>query len=572
MTRFRKWLRSASLLTVTAGITYVAIASSSAAQAQMPATTDACDRIAEVTFEGIEIVAAKSEPAQLPVEGVHLFGGMMGKPELGPAVKGLPAFCRVSGRIRPEPGSNIRFEVWMPAQNWNGRLSGLGIGGFAGSIDYLGLSSAVKAGQVGMATDTGHAGSMVDSTWAAGHPERVRDYGWRAIHVSTVAAKEITAAYYGSAPEHAYFVGCSGGGRQGLMEASRYPEDYDGVLAGAPAAVWTDLAIAMINPIQAQSLPGATIRTAQTRTLQDEVLRQCDALDGQVDGLVADPPRCNLSLAKLACGVNASSECFTPAQLKALEKIYAGPHDRWHHQLAPGYPPSGAEVGAPNGWDGYILHGASGSPNGEVLIAALLRDLVQNPFATPETFDFNKDPARLRAALAADLDAGPDLHRFFDRAGKLILWHGWADGAIPPEATLKFYEAIRRSSGSRTNDSMRLFMVPGVQHCEGGTGADVFGQANAPSPGDTPDRSMSAALQAWVETDREPETFVARRGGGAMMGMPEAKPERQRLLCAYPLQSVLLPGADPDKASSYTCRSTSPVKISATPRERRNPS
>lgn len=215
--------RSASLFTATAVSFCVAIASCSAAPAQTPATADSCDRIAAVKFDGVEIVSVKSEPAELPIEGVHLFGGMMGKPELGPPAKGLPAFCRVSGRIRPEPGSNISFEVWMPAQNWNGRLSGLGIGGFAGSIDYLGLSSAVKAGQAGMATDTGHAGSMVDSTWAAGHPERVRDYGWRAIHVSTVAAKEITAAYYGRAPEHAYFVGCSGGGRQGLTEASRYP-------------------------------------------------------------------------------------------------------------------------------------------------------------------------------------------------------------------------------------------------------------------------------------------------------------------------------------------------------------
>ena len=555
---------SAVLLAGAAASVYAAVASSSLAQAQpaAAAVADPCARLAGLKLDQVEIVSAKSEPAGAPVEGVHLFGGMMGKPEWGPPAKDLPAFCRVAGRIHPEPGSEIGFEVWMPAQDWNGRLSGLGIGGFAGSIDYVGLSSVVKAGQAGVATDAGHSGSMVDSAWANGHPEKVRDYGWRAIHLSTAAAKTIAASYYGRGPDHAYFVGCSGGGRQGLMEASRFPEDYDGVVAGAPAALWTDLAIAMINPVQAQLAPGAAIRKAQIRLLQDEVVRQCDALDGQVDGLVADARRCKPDLSKLACGVNSSAQCFTPPQLTALDKIFAGPHDKAGRQLAAGYPPSGSEAGAPNGWDGYILTGPSGRPGGEVLVGGLLKDVVQTPFATPESFDFNKDPARLKAALAADLDATPDLRRFFGRGGKLILWHGWADAAIPPGATLRFHEAVERSSGPQAKDSMRLFMVPGVQHCEGGVGPDVFGQANAPQPGDTSERSMSAALEAWVETGRKPDMFVARRGGGAMMGMPEAKPEKQRLLCAYPAEAVLAPGADPDKAASYSCR----VASRATPR------
>ena len=546
----------AALVAGAAATAYAAVASSTPAQAQPAATAeqDPCAGLAGLKLDQVEIVSARSQPAEAPVEGVHLFGGMMGKPDFGPPAKGLPAFCRVAGRIHPEPGSDIAFEVWMPAQAWNGRLSGLGIGGFAGSVDYLGLSAAVRAGQAGMATDTGHSGSMVDSAWAKGRPERVRDYGWRAIHLSTLAAKTIIASYYGRGPDHAYFVGCSGGGRQGLMEASRFPEDYDGVVAGAPAALWTDLAIAMINPVQAQLAPGAAIRTSQTRLLQDEVLRQCDALDGQVDGLVADPRQCKPDLSKLACGVNSSPQCFTAPQLAALKKIYAGPHDKAGRQLAAGYSPSGSEVGAPNGWDGYILTGPNGRPGGEVLVGGLLKDVVQAPFASPETFDFNKDPARLKAALAADLDAKPDLQRFFARGGKLILWHGWADGAIPPGATLRFHEAVERSSGPQAKDSMRLFMVPGVQHCEGGVGPDNFGQANAPQPGDTPERSMSAALQAWVETGRKPEMLVARRGGGAMMGLAAAKPERQRLLCAYPAEAVLKPGADPDQASSYSCR------------------
>ena len=547
-----------------AATVYLASTASSPAQAQTAdfAAADPCARLADLKLDKVEIVSAASQAADAPVEGVHLYGGMAGRPDFGPPAKDLPAFCRVTGRIRPEPGSDIRFEVWMPAQNWNGRLNGMGIGGFAGSIDYLGLSAALKVGQAGVATDTGHAGAMIDSAWARGRPERVRDYGWRAIHLSTTAAKAIVARYYGRGPDHAYFIGCSGGGRQGLMEAARFPEDYDGVIAGAPAAVWTDLAVAMINPVQAQLPPGAAIRTSQARLLQDEVLRQCDAVDGQVDGLVADPRRCRPDLSRLACGANPSPECFMPAQLAALRQIYAGPHDKTGRSLAAGYPPSGSEVGAPNGWTGYIVKAPGGPPTGaEALIGGLLKDVVQQPFATPQIFDFNKDPARLKAALAADLDAKPDLHRFFGRGGKLILFHGWADGAIPPGATLRFHDAVLRASGPRAKDSMRLFMVPGVQHCEGGRGPDVFGQGNAPRPGDTPERSMSVAIQAWVEAGRKPDMFVARRGGGAIMGLPEAKPERQRLLCAYPGEAVLTPGADPDKAASYHCQAATRAKM-----------
>jgi hypothetical protein len=156
--------------------------------------------------------------------------------------------------------------------------------------------------------------------------------------------------------------------------------------------------------------------------------------------------------------------------------------------------------------------------------------VVQKPFASPATFNFTKDPARLKAALSADLDAQPDLRRFFARGGKLILWHGWADAAIPPEATLKYYDDVHRIAGAEAKASVRLFMVPGVQHCMGGTGPDSFGQLNAPQPGDTPQRSMAAALQGWVEEARAPDTFVARRGMSGLMGRPETKPERQRLL------------------------------------------
>ena len=552
---------AALFLCVAASPVYSADAQAKEPPAESTSTGNSCAKLSALKIENVEVLSATGQPADAPVEGAHL-PSMSGNPNEGALVAKLPAFCRVVGRIQPEAGSDIRFEVWMPSAGWDKRLYGVGTGGFAGSIDYMTLGSAIKAGEAGVSTDTGHSGNAQDSSWAKGHPERVRDYGWRAVHLSTVAAKRLVAAFYAQEPAHSYFVGCSNGGRQGVMEASRFPDDYDGILAGAPAAVWTDLAVSMINPVQAQLKPGAAIRAEQAHLLQEEVLRQCDALDGQVDGLVADARQCKLDVSKLACGASRSAQCFTEPQLAALRQIYAGPHDASGRQLTGGYLASGSEVGTPwppLGWEGYILAGPAGRPGGEVLVSGLLKDVVQSPFATPATFDFNKDPARLKSALAADLDAGPNMRSFFDHGGKLLLWHGWADAAIPPEATLQFHAAILRSSGPRAKDSTRLFMIPDVQHCFGGTGPDMFGQLTAPQPGDTPDRSMVAALQKWVEDGRAVDTIIGRRGVGGFMGMPAPQPEQQRLLCAYPATAMLQSGSNPDQASSYVCKAASAV-------------
>jgi Tannase and feruloyl esterase len=398
---------------------------------------------------------------------------------------------------------------------------------------------------------------MQDSAWAKGQPEKVRDYNWRAVHLSTVAAKQLVSAFYGRAPDKSYFVGCSGGGRQGLMEAARFPDDYDGVLSGAPAASFTHLAMALTNSVQAQNAPGAAIRPEQAKLLQEEVLKQCDGGDGQLDGLVADPRQCRFDAAKLACGTSSSPQCFSDPQLAALRRIHAGPHNSAGRQLAGGYLPSGSEAGDPApqlGWEGYLLRGKAGKPGGEGLADGMLGALIQRPFATPSSFDWVRHPARLRAA-SREIDTPANLRRFFARGGKLIIWHGWADAAIPPEASLNYHGDVLRQSGARASGSVRLFMVPGVQHCFGGKGTDTFGQSGAPGPNETPERNMVLALQNWAEgSSAAPDSFVGRRGhGGAMMGAGTPGPERQRLMCAWPRKDVLTPGADPDKAASYSC-------------------
>ena len=528
-----------------------------AAAAQTSRTTggDACSRLAGLALKDVTITVATSLAEGAPVLNSELSPMFGNAPVVG---KAPVAFCRVAGHIRPTPGSDIGFEVWMPSADWDGRLHGIGIGGFAGAIDYYTLTQGVRAGQAAVATDTGHRGNMQESSWSKGHPEAVRDYSWRAIHLSTVAAKQVVRAFYGREADKSYFVGCSGGGRQGLVEAARFPNDYDGIVSGAPAASFTELALALINAHQAQTLPGAAMRPGQTKFLQEEVLRQCDASDGQQDGLISDPRQCRFDASKLLCSNSSSPQCFSDAQISALRRLHAGPRNSAGLQLAGGYLPSGSEAGDPApmlGWEGYLMSGGNVSSAGRGLADGMLDGLIQKPFATVESFNFDRDPAPLRAA-SGELDAPPNLGRFFARGGKLIIWHGWADAAIPPEATLRYYSSMLRLSGAPPKDAVRLFMVPGVQHCFGGKGPDSFGQSGAPAPNETPERNIVMALQNWTEGKRPaPENFIARRGhSGGMSGAGAPGPERQRLVCAWPKKAVLQAGSDPDTAEGYSCK------------------
>jgi len=506
---------------------------------------DACARLAGTHLEQVEIESAKVQPADAEVEGAHR-PDMTGEPH-GAAVSGLQAFCRVIGSIHPTSDSNIRFEVWMPVNGWNGRFFGANNGGFAGSIRYDDLAAAVKNGAAGASTDGGHSSS--DRAWSRGHFERVRDYGWRSLHLTTVVAKALVDKYYGRQVEHSYFVGCSNGGRQALTEANRFPEDYDGVVAGAPVTSWTATAMNSLNVLRAQQPPGAAIRPEQAHLIQSEFLKQCDALDGQIDGIVNDPRKCKFDYSKLACGTNDPSLCFTPPQITALKQINAGPHDAAGHRVAWGFPLSGSEVGLGNvGWDTALL-----SPRGS-MINGMLQDLPAAPLGTADNFDFNTDPARLKAALGDEIDTKPDLRRFFDRGGKLILWHGWADVVLQPEGTVEYYNEALRNSGVKAKNAMRLFMIPAISHCSGGTGADAFGQVGAAPPDATPDRSVAAAIVAWVENNRTPEALIGRHGMSEISaGKTPVGPPMERLHCAYPAEPVLKPGADVNSASSYTC-------------------
>lgn len=266
--------------------------------------------------------------------------GTFSSPAAGsqPVFKDLPEFCRVQAEIKPSKDSDIKMEVWMPVSGWNGKFQGLGNGGFAGSISYPELAIAVKSGYASAMTDTGHTGSAVSADWALGHPEKIIDFGYRAVHEMTVHAKAIMQAFYGNGPKHSYFAGCSNGGRQALMEAQRYPADYDGIIAGAPAWNWTHLlADAAWNAQATLTVAGSYISADKVPVIATAVRDACDAQDGVKDGIVADPRKCGFDPAPIQCKSEDTSSCLTAEQVVALKKIYAGAHDSKGKQIIPAF-------------------------------------------------------------------------------------------------------------------------------------------------------------------------------------------------------------------------------------------
>ena len=392
------------------------------------------------------------------------------KPPAGKVPPNMPAFCRVAGIIKPSSDSEINFEVWMPAAtNWNGTFEGAGNGGFAGSIGYDQLMNAVAHNYATAATDTGHHAGGTDASWALDHPEKITDFGYRAIHETAVKAKAILHAFYGEDPKRSYFSSCSNGGRQALMEAERYPEDYDGIIAGAPANYWTHLlANAAWDDLALLGDKDSYIPSKKLPAIQAAALAACDSLDGVKDGVIEDPARCHFDPSPLACQGADSDSCLTAPQLTALKKLYAGGRNS-HGRIFPGYSPGGeAEYG---GWGLWI----TGSSPEKSLMFAFSTQFYKNMMYDNANWDYHsfkadRDTEAADKKQAHNLNAtDPDLSRFRARGGKLILYHGWSDAAIAPQNTIDYYKSVTAKMGARqTAGFVRLFMVPGMQHCGGG--------------------------------------------------------------------------------------------------------
>jgi feruloyl esterase len=466
---------------------------------------------------------------------------------------GLPVFCRIEGVSRPTAASDIRFEVWLPAEGWNGRLMASGEGGFAGQLNYTrngldgGLDEIVRRGYATVSTDTGHRAS--EPFWAIGQPERVVDYAHRAKHLTTVAAKGLIAAYYGRGPVKSYLNSCSNGGRQALVQAQRYPQDYDGLVVGAPWTTTQRAAAGFIWTAQALAAPGAAIPEAKLPMIRRAVLARCDAQDGLADGLIEDPRRCGFDPVSLLCKGGDAADCLTAPQVESVRKLYSGPtHPRTGERLYPGWSP-----GSETSWTRIVQNTPTSNPL--ALGIGYFSNLVfENPRWDFRSFDFDRDMATADAKMTPLLNARPDgLAAARERGVKVIFYQGWDDEVLQPENTPLWFEQMVRASGGEaaTRSFARLFMVPGMAHCYLGPGANSFGGVGQQiTPRRDATHDLQKAIERWVEDGIAPESMVATRFADPA---PATRTVRfTRRLCPYP-SVARYRGGDPDSADSFAC-------------------
>ena len=499
-----------------------------------------CASLSDVKLPNTTLTTAQSVPA-----------GRFTPPHGRPVDK-LPAFCRLAGVIQPSTDSDIGFEVWLPASDWNGKFLSVGNGGFAGSINYFALADDLRRGYATAATDTGHRGDAEDASWAYKHPEKIVDFGYRGLHATSENAKALIQAFYNNPPRHSYFDSCSDGGREALMEAQRFPQDFDGILAGAPANFWTHLLAAAVDMVQHMygKDPSAYIPSAKLPAVQAAALAACDAQDGVKDGIISDPLRCHFDPSVLLCKGEDSRDCLTAPQVSTLKKLYAGAQDSHGKQIFPGYVP-GAEDG-PNGWPQWITGSGPGKASGPVYAENYFRYMVfQDP--TWNILSANVDAAEAAAdeKTAAILNStDPDLGRFKARGGKLILYHGWNDPAIPPVNTVNYYNSVVAKMGSRNVDSfVRLYMVPGMQHCFPGPGPNSFGQLGRTTAKGKP-YGVYDALEEWVEKGAAPGDIIATK---YIDDDPSKGVQMTRPLCLYPQLAKYKGSGDTNDAANFTC-------------------
>jgi feruloyl esterase len=434
-------------------------------------------------------------------------------------------FCRVVASVTPTADSNIAVEIWLPGRDWNGKLQAVGNGAFNGTISYGSMAAALHRGYATASTDTGHTGG--GARWALGHPEKIVDFGWRAVHETTVLAKQAVAAYYGNGPRYAYWNGCSAGGRQALQEAQRFADDFDGIVAGAPGFDWTGRAAQALRIARLlEADASARLDTTARQLLHDRVLAECDGLDGVNDGLLEDPRTCTMDPAVLQCRADQAAACLTPLQVATAREIYASPVNR-----RTGRPVPGLERGSERGWTDLGWTASARATGLDQFRFIVFRD----PDWTVSRFDFDSDLPRAEEADGNTINAlNPDLSAFLARGGKMIQYHGWNDPQIAPGASPQFYDrVVDRIGRERVRTSYRLFMVPGMGHCGGGDGPNTF--------------DMLSALESWVERSQVPERIIASHIANGVV-------RRTRPLCPYPQVASYKGSGSVDDASSFVCK------------------
>ncbi len=470
-------------------------------------------------------------------------------------LSGVPSFCRVVAHVRSAPDSDIRVEVWLPLQGWAGVFHGNGNGGFGGTLEagYGGMIGGLRRGFATATTDTGTApATMLDGDALTGHPRKWRDWGRLSTHVMTVTGKAITRAYYGRGAGRSYYTGCSTGGQQGLIEALYYPHDYNGILVGAPVInrTWGHAAV-LWDFAAANRLPGSMLTDAKLRLLNTAVTAACNrqghGLPG--DAFITDPLACRFDPAELACPGAASDQCLTAPEVATARLFYNGPTTRDGRAAFFGWP-LGSEAPGRFGWS-FLESAANGQPQ----FSGLFKWVFGAAWDW-RAFDLDRDMPIVDATLGGDVNDATrgDLRAFAASGGKLIIYHGLADSLVPPAQSVAFYERQARAMGgmARLKKSARLFMAPGMMHCGGGPGPDIFNSAQGglPSP---PVRGASddlfAALIDWNRNRRAPDRVVATKFVAGKPGTIDL----QRPLCVYPLTARYKGAGSTTDARNFLC-------------------
>ncbi len=439
------------------------------------------------------------------------------------ATKNLPEFCRVTATLTPTKESDIKIEVWLPAQNWNGKFMGVGNGGWAGTISYTELAQALQHGYATSSTDTGHSGpgGSFAASW-----EKYVDYSYRSEHEMTLRSKSLITSFYGNGAKLSYWNGCSTGGRQGLMEAQRFPDDYDGIIAGDPANpkayinTWT----LNINK-RVFKEPDAFIPPSKFPMIHRAVVNACDALDGVKDGLIENPMTCHFDPHVLACEGKDEATCLTSPQVETAKMVFEPAKTRDGREIFPGHIP-GPELG----WSRFL----SKEPPDVAVDQFKYVVHKDDPNWDWLTFDLEKDFALSEKIEKGTVNAiDPNLQKFASHGGKLIIYHGWSDPMVTVQSSIKYYRSVVDKMGSeKTSNLMRMFLAPGMGHCAGGEGPNTF--------------DSISALEQWVEKGKAPDQIIASHA-------TNGKVDRTRPLCPYPQIAKYKGSGSIDEAANFSC-------------------
>ena len=481
--------------------------------AAMLAQQSSCDNLKTVAVANTTITSVEFVPA-----GPYRTQGRGGQQQTGPQ---LPAHCRIAAVLTPSSDSHIEMELWLPTEGWNGKFLAVGNGGWAGNIETGAMATALSKGYATASNDTGHKGGS--ASFAVGHPEKVIDFGYRSMHEMAVQSKAIIRAFYSRAPQLSYYQGCSTGGRQGMMEAQRYPEDFDAIIAGAPVYNVLHLNTSQVS-LQVDMLrePSRIVPQNKVALFAKSVVAACDAKDGVKDGIISDPQSCKFDPASLLCKEGDGPECLTAAQAETAKKAYSPVKTKNGEVVYPPHSP-----GFETGW----RIPAPGTPINPLFGDTPRYIAHQDANFDFMSFDLDKDLA-LALKNAGFIESNdPDLSKFKARGGKLLLYHGWADPGPAPENTINYYYKAVEKTG-KADDWMRLFLLPGVGHCGGGVG---------------PDRAdYLSALEQWREKGIAPSQIVASRTRGGQVDMT-------RPLCPYPQVAKWNGSGSTDDAKNFVC-------------------